>query len=77
MARRTRGVWEVSVDVTTHHHIRSFDAPCLCLVGPINSSHGGPEHLEISTVTHIMAKTEQYTIPVVHLRMMEGRHMVF
>jgi hypothetical protein len=71
MARHTEGVREVYVEVTSHHHIRSLPLPVFALwVQPTlvmeDLSTG------VSTVIYIPDRTEQYTIPVVCLRMPEG-----
>lgn len=56
-------------DNTSPHTL--FSASHLRLVGPTNPIM---EHLSIrvSIVTHILARTKQYTIPVVHLRTLKG-----
>jgi hypothetical protein len=70
------GCWEISINMTTHDHIRSlalpvsalWDQPTLVL-----------EDLSIgvATVTHILDRTGQYTIPSVCLHTLEGWHRVF
>jgi hypothetical protein len=65
------GCWEVFADVTTNHLIRSFVLPVSALW---DQSIVVMEDLsiEVSIVTRIPGRAEQYTIPGVRLRTSKG-----